>query len=161
MADRKVLLKLAANHLGISSEQDTFDNRLILQKAIYILQASGINFGYRYSWYIKGPYCPDVTYEAFDMKGSPLVSQYRLGPQTAEKIKPLVPLFNYLKTDDTDDSSGRKFERLASILFVLKTGQSVASDTAEIKARMEKAKKYYSQDEVDASVRVLQQYNLV
>ncbi len=161
MADRKILLKLAANQIGVSSEQDTFDNRLILQKAIYILQASGLNFGYRYSWYIRGPYCPDVTYEAFDMKGSPLVSQYRLGPQTKNKLDRLSNLFSDLKRDDVNDSSARKFERFASILFVLKTGQSKVTDTIEIRERMEKANKLYTQKEVDTTVTILQGHHLV
>ena len=41
-------------------EQD-FDNRLILQKTIYLLQAFGLNVGYSFNWYLRGPYSPDLS----------------------------------------------------------------------------------------------------
>lgn len=47
--------------------QNDFDKRLILQKAIYLLQAFGLNIGYRYSWYLRGPYCPDLTKVAYSV----------------------------------------------------------------------------------------------
>ncbi|MBI5798143.1 hypothetical protein HZA98_04545 [Candidatus Woesearchaeota archaeon] len=43
----------------------TFDNRLKLQKIIYLLQASGVNLGFVYSLYLYGPYCPELTKMAY------------------------------------------------------------------------------------------------
>lgn len=43
----------------------TFDNRLKLQKIIYLLQASGVNLGFSYSLYLYGPYCPELTKMAY------------------------------------------------------------------------------------------------
>lgn len=36
---------------------ENFDDRLRLQKLIYIVQAYGVYLGYDFSWYIRGPYC--------------------------------------------------------------------------------------------------------
>lgn len=67
--DRKfVVLKLFIEELGIPFDIDQVDGRLIVQKAIYLGQLSGIDLGYRYGWYIHGPYCSDLTkdYYALD-----------------------------------------------------------------------------------------------
>lgn len=40
---------------------DTFDDRLKLQKLVYLLQASGVFLGYHYSWYLRGPYCSTLA----------------------------------------------------------------------------------------------------
>lgn len=44
---------------------DTFDDRLRLQKFIYLLQAHGIYLGYDYSWYLRGPYCSSLATDGF------------------------------------------------------------------------------------------------
>lgn len=36
---------------------DDFSGRLTLQKTVRILQAFGVDLGYRFAWYIHGPYC--------------------------------------------------------------------------------------------------------
>ena len=48
---------------------DKFENRLILQKTIYLLQSFGVNLGYSFQWYIHGTYCPDLTKQGFELEG--------------------------------------------------------------------------------------------
>jgi uncharacterized protein YwgA len=45
-----------------------FDNRLKVQKYIYLMQRFGLNLGYSFSLYIRGPYCTELTKDAFQMK---------------------------------------------------------------------------------------------
>lgn len=40
---------------------DTFDDRMRLQKFVYLLQAHGVYLGYDFSWYLRGPYCSSLT----------------------------------------------------------------------------------------------------
>ncbi len=47
--------------------QGDFDKRLVLQKTVYLLQAFGLNTGFRYSWYIRGPYSSDLTKLAYSV----------------------------------------------------------------------------------------------
>ena len=42
-----------------------FDDRLRLQKFVYLLQAHGIYLGYDFSWYLRGPYCTSLTTAGF------------------------------------------------------------------------------------------------
>ena len=45
-----------------------FDDRLRFQKTIHLLQSFGIDVGYTYNWYIRGPYCPDLTKAGFELQ---------------------------------------------------------------------------------------------
>ncbi len=60
-------------HLGIILKNidyfnmNKFDDRLILQKTIYILKSFGIDLGYEYNWYRYGVYSPDLTSDGFDL----------------------------------------------------------------------------------------------
>jgi uncharacterized protein YwgA len=44
-----------------------FLHRLRVQKIIYLLQESGINLGYNFSWYFYGPYSAELTRDAFQI----------------------------------------------------------------------------------------------
>lgn len=46
-------------------ELEKFGDRLLLQKRIFLLQMSGVDLGYRFSWYLRGPYSPTLTQDAF------------------------------------------------------------------------------------------------
>jgi uncharacterized protein YwgA len=43
----------------------TFGSRIKLQKLVYILKSLGIHFGYDFTWYIYGPYSPDLTRDGY------------------------------------------------------------------------------------------------
>ena len=47
---------------------DTFDERLRLQKLIYLLQTFGIYLGYDFSWHIRGPYCSTLSTHGFALR---------------------------------------------------------------------------------------------
>jgi len=49
---------------------DSLENRIIVQKKIFLTEKMGLNLGYAFSWYIHGPYCPQLTevvYECHSM----------------------------------------------------------------------------------------------
>ncbi len=66
MTKGRILLKLIMDEIGLGKlELDTFSKRLNLQKRIYLLQLTGLDLRYRYNWYLRGPYCPSLTQDAF------------------------------------------------------------------------------------------------
>lgn len=65
MERRQIGLKLVMDKLDLPVTVDSFDDRLILQKAIYLAEASGVRLGYYYRWYLRGPYCPAVAEDGF------------------------------------------------------------------------------------------------
>ena len=58
------ILKLVPNS---DFKMDTFDDRLRLQKLVYILQAFGVYLGYGFSWYFRGPYCTNLARAGFEL----------------------------------------------------------------------------------------------
>jgi hypothetical protein len=57
-----VLYKLATE-LGLT--RNTLEDRLKLQKTVYLLQAFGLHLGYGFSWYRYGPYSQELVYDAY------------------------------------------------------------------------------------------------
>jgi uncharacterized protein YwgA len=44
-----------------------FQDRLRVQKSVYLLQAFGIYLGYNFNWYLYGPYSPALARDAFEV----------------------------------------------------------------------------------------------
>lgn len=61
MEPKLIALKLFLNELEIPTDIETIDDRKRVQKAIYLGQRSGADLGYRFSWYLKGPYSPSLA----------------------------------------------------------------------------------------------------
>ena len=61
----RILLKLVMDEADLLLSLDSFNHRFIFQKKLYLLQLTGLDLGYRYNWYKKGPYSPALTRDAF------------------------------------------------------------------------------------------------
>lgn len=57
-----VLYKLATE-LGLA--RGDMQDRLKLQKTVYLLQTCGLRLGYGFSWYRYGPYSQELVYDAY------------------------------------------------------------------------------------------------
>lgn len=66
--DNRTILYKVAEEFGL--ERDSTEERLKLQKTIYLLQAFGLKLGYGFSWYRYGPYSQDLVYDAYAVLGS-------------------------------------------------------------------------------------------
>lgn len=67
MNNRQVALKLVLETLGIDPCIETTDDRKRIQKAVYMGQITGVDLGYRFSWYHMGPYSPELTKDYYAM----------------------------------------------------------------------------------------------
>lgn len=47
---------------------DSAGGRLTLQRAIYLLHACGVRMGYSFTWYLRGPYCPVLAAQGFELR---------------------------------------------------------------------------------------------
>lgn len=54
---------------GYEFSMSTFEARLRFQKTVYLLQAFGINRGYDFSWYLRGPYCSLAAHDGYGLRG--------------------------------------------------------------------------------------------
>lgn len=92
----------------------SFSARLIFQKTIYLLQAFGLYFGYRFSWYIRGPYSPALTREGYG-----LVQGFKQAPTIRFRKTSSEERFNeFLKFLGNRKNDSNWLETLASIHFL-------------------------------------------
>ena len=91
----RILLKLVLQKIGFTDleEISNFTKRKILQKNIYLLQLTGLDLGYRYNWYLKGPYCPALADATFtlreEIKYDNEFNEYELNSKTIRKLDKL------------------------------------------------------------------------
>lgn len=158
MNRRQIALKLVLNELGMDQSMLSFDDRLALQKTVYLLQQMGIHLGYPFSWYLRGPYSRDLTADAFANVGVSLPEGWVLDDKQKEK---LVRAKEFLGKVAPSSRKARELEKLASVLFLVNTHQAPADNSESITARMKAAGKDFSREEVDDAVRVLREYALI
>lgn len=87
-----------------------FDDRLKLQKSIYLLQESGLNLGYNFRLYLRGPYCLQLARDSFDMPKIDEVATLKFEDVDAEsKFKELNNFISDIK------DAAEKMEVIASL----------------------------------------------
>jgi hypothetical protein len=66
----QIALKLVMDELDIRLDTTSVHGRKTVQKAVYLAQAAGVDLGYRYNWYIFGPYSPLLTHDSYALSES-------------------------------------------------------------------------------------------
>ncbi len=78
LASRRARAVWLLESLGFDKlSPDSFRDRLIVQKALYLAQACGIDLGYRFKWHARGPYSKGLARDmrmGFSVKPEPLVN---------------------------------------------------------------------------------------
>jgi hypothetical protein len=123
MDSARIYLKLVFDRLGLTTDLGTFAKRLAIQKRIYLAQLFGVDLGYRFGWYLRGPYCPELTSDAFTLRdevqgGDDEADDYALQEQDdnrLEKANRLCVLPNGMDVDVTEQDW---LELLASLHYL-------------------------------------------
>lgn len=98
-----------------SFDMFSFDNRLKLQKFTYIMQhLFDLNIGYDFNWYHYGPYCMELTRDAFNINFSE-IPKLKFG--NVESEKKFEEFLEFIKDKDSD-----WLEIASSIHFLKKLG---------------------------------------
>lgn len=57
----KTEIQSVFKELGVEPKLDTLNDRIKIQKLVYLSEISGIDLGFSFRWYIHGPYSPELT----------------------------------------------------------------------------------------------------
>jgi uncharacterized protein YwgA len=161
MDRQQIGLKLALDTLGLPFSLATFDDRLILQKAASIIQTAGVELGYHFHWYLRGPYSSSLTRDAFAVaaelgEGRDESNGCRLDETSQQRLQRLRGLF-----DEQDRHSlASKLELLGSVLYLLRHRQIAGSDVAELRRILFAYGKDFSEAEINAGLEELNEYGL-
>jgi uncharacterized protein YwgA len=97
MDSQLLVLKLILEELGQETKIESVDDRKRIQKAIYISQLSGLDLGYRYGWYLMGPYSRTLAKDYYEL-ASALVSEdiptRNLNSSVKDKLAKVKQLFD-------------------------------------------------------------------
>ena len=161
MNGQQVLLALVLREAGVPIEVGQFDNRLVLQKSVCTLQYAGVKLGYRFRWYLRGPYCTELTSDAFWLAGQkPQLEDelkgWRLDDESRKRIAALKDLF----TGGSLTKLAKRLELLASVLFIVRTGQAKANDCARIAHLLKINDKPFTKADVSGAMDTLRRYGI-
>lgn len=67
MERRKKIISIF-REIGFRLDLSSFDDRLIAQKVICLLELKGLDLGYPYGMYVRGPYSPDLTKDLYEFR---------------------------------------------------------------------------------------------
>lgn len=126
MISKTIELSMFSDLLGFNVNMNSFKSRLELQKMIYLLQVNGINLGYKYNWYLHGPYCSDLAKVGFEYEEEILISKnFRIEKDKwigliDEEVKLRIQNINRWIMDNKPDSMEKVdwIELLTSIHFI-------------------------------------------
>ncbi len=161
--DRQQLgTKLTLDALNLPLDLVTFDDRLILQKAIYLAKAAGHDCGHFFRWYLRGPYSPELTRDLFSIKaeidaGSDETKGWTLEQAALDRlahVRPLIP--------NVDSSSkARRLELLASVHFLVERRQISRADAGALRELLAKYDKDFTENDIKDALRNLQDHELL
>ena len=162
MDRRQIGLKLTIDALGVPFTLTTFNDRLIIQKAICLAQAGGIQLGYDFRWYLRGPYSPALARDAFAVaaeiaEGDDESSRWKFDEESqarAERVAEMIPAADRAKLT-------RKLELLASVHFLVSRGRVPQDDIAQLKKELQTFGKRFSEESVREAISELSEHDLL
>ncbi len=152
-----ISLKYVIHELLNGMDIKNFDDRKKVQKAIYLGQRLGVNLGYRYNWYLEGPYSPDLTTDYYELKEAEKAEQDSFKNRTLkedvkETLRPIQDIINPPQRSGLSQSSW--LELLASIDFQRKVRQRSEGDTRVVIEKEKPDLALYFEDAVNALVEI-------
>ena len=147
---RQQYLASIASLLG-GLDVDSFSDRLLLQKRMFFISMLGMDLGYTHTWYIRGPYSPALTKDAFEIRneeqggGQPILM--RLPENVSKSVKNVISLFG----DKWNNPS--EMELLASLYYLAKTRNT--SEPSVLAEKLTSLKGHYSQEDAERGIKFL------
>jgi len=162
MDRQQIGVKLTTDSLKLPFQIGTFEDRLIMQKAVYLAQAAGVNLGYYYHWYLHGPYSPSLTRDEFAIAmdisaGLDESKSWRLDDESSKQLEKMRDIF----AEPKRSKLARKLELWASVHFLVDRKQVSKVDTSRITATLERFKKHFSEEDVKWALEELKTYGLL
>ena len=162
MDRRQIGVKLVMDQLGLPVKVQSFDDRLILQKAIYLAQAAGVNLGYYYRWYLRGPYCPAVAEDGFAVsaaasQGIDDASGWRLDYSSLKRLRAIRPILKAIPPEDLPD----RLELLASVHYLIDRHQVSRRDPKVIAKTLQRFRKPFGEKEVTTAMGELKDHGIL
>lgn len=162
MDRQQISLKLTLDVLHLPLKLDAFDDRMVLQKTIYLCQQAGVHLGYRYNWYRRGPYSPELTKDAFELKATQTsdfdeFSNWKLDDASVQTLSRISQMWSH----KNDSERPRVLELLASVLYLRRSYSGRNQDATGLREVLLRNDKDFSESEIQNALQQLAQYGLL
>ena len=162
MDRQQISVKLTIDGLSLPFQIDGFQDRLIMQKAVYLAQAAGVSLGYYYHWYLYGPYSPSLTRDEYAINadislGVDESKRWSLDSISLQRLEKMRAIFTGLERDKL----AKKLELLASVHFLIDRRQVSGVNIRQITETLKRFNKDFSEEEVQSALKELISYGLL
>lgn len=147
--NRFAKVKACLKTMGYSSlSSDNFEDKLLIQKIVYLLSLKGIELGYPYSLYFRGPYSPALTRDIYDhgQELRNLRSEHILSAPEMRIIEEFMDLME-LRPAQLEVAATYAY-------FAYERGQEAASATASVR----KMKGFYPEAQIALGISKAKQF---
>ena len=163
MDRQQIGVKLVMDDLGLGLSMETFEDRVVLQKALYLAQAAGLRLGYHFRWDLRGPYCPALANDGYAIAeeiqdGQDETEQWQFDSGSREllgNIRSLIP------ASGSRDQILEELELFASIHFLVSREQASADDPEQVIETLRRFQKNYTEEQVRQTIATLKRNGLL
>ncbi|RKX92533.1 MAG: hypothetical protein DRP84_09865 [Spirochaetes bacterium] len=120
---------------------DDFDDKLIIQKAVYIAQKLGMDFNYNFGWHVRGVYSSALTVDIYEINDQDL--EYSPSPkerEIAEKLLTIRNVFGHIS---------RTFELISTVMYAREDRGMKDSEITEF---VKIVKPWFSEKEIERAI---------
>ncbi|NSW84409.1 MAG: hypothetical protein HPY90_14310 [Syntrophothermus sp.] len=166
MDEQLIALQLCLKEVGGFS-MASFRERLKYQKMVYLMQLFGIDLGYRFEWYLRGPYCTELTVDGFEIDKhrdeiEEYVKDYELSNEAREKLARFRDMISQPPADGLSQESW--LELLASVHYLAQIAYVKNPEDKEygrVSARLRGMKPWYEEEQIAQAWSLLKTYGLL
>lgn len=126
---------------------ENFEDRLRLQKIVFIARKMGFNLGYSFAWYLRGPYSPSLTKMLFSANEDGHLVLENVTLKRGEK-KTVESIRNFL---DKDLSDSKSLELFASVWYFIKKTSYSPEEKNQLIDTILKLKPQFNRQEVESA----------
>lgn len=138
------------------------EERVFVQKAIYLLQVLDIDLRFRFSWYLRGPYSTDLTQSVFEIKGDEKLQERAETYSIRKEVVPAVDrLHGFLKAKPQPLTEPQWLELLSSIHYLKHISKAVISQDSVGGVLRDVGKGKFSDEQANAAWKVLDDAGLI
>ena len=133
---------------------EDFDDRLKLQKLVFLARKMGYPIGYSFSWYARGPYSPSLTRMLFSANEQ---DQLALADPvlTADEAGITRVLREFL---GSDVSNPRMLELLASVWYFMRKRTYSPPEKSTLIQKILQRKPQFTEDDVERAIDRIQEF---
>jgi len=135
-------LEQSFKQLALEYDIERFSDRKRLQKITYLLEIFGVDFDFKFNWYLHGPYSPALTDVLYKNDKESLSREV---PDSKDDQKKIESLKRFL---GSDIKSSHTLELIVSLHYLMVIGRAQGKSDKEILELLNELKPFFTDEEV-------------